>query len=203
MGTRSLERFVQPESIAVIGASDRQGSLGGAIVRNLLEAGYEGKIQPVNSKGYKEIYGLPAVAKISQLKNPPDLAIICTPADSVARVIKQLHAIGVEAAMVLTGGMARTRSWQFRPNSEKIDRIVKQTRMRILGPDCLGIVIPHRKLNASFLHVPVRPGNIAYIGQSGTLASGVMDWAYSRGIGFSHVATLGRSEDVTLSDLID
>ena len=64
MGTRSLERFVQPESIAVIGASDRQGSLGGAIVRNLLEAGYEGKIQPVNSKGYKEIYGLPAVAKI-------------------------------------------------------------------------------------------------------------------------------------------
>ena len=203
MGTRSLERFVQPESIAVIGASDRPGSLGGAIVRNLLEAGYEGKIQPVNSKGYKEIYGLPAVAKISQLKSPPDLAIICTPADSVARVIKQLHAIGVEAAMVLTGGMARTRSWQFRPNSEKIDRIVKQTRMRILGPDCLGIVIPHRKLNASFLHVPVRQGNIAYIGQSGTLASGVMDWAYSRGIGFSHVATLGRSEDVTLPDLID
>ncbi|MEE3160600.1 MAG: CoA-binding protein, partial [Pseudomonadota bacterium] len=110
MGTRSLERFVQPESIAVIGASDRQGSLGGAIVRNLLEAGYEGKIQPVNSKGYKEIYGLPAVAKISQLKSPPELAIICTPAESVARVIKQLHAIGVEAAMVLTGGLARTGS---------------------------------------------------------------------------------------------
>ncbi|MEC7546743.1 MAG: GNAT family N-acetyltransferase [Pseudomonadota bacterium] len=203
MGTRSLERFFQPETIAVIGASDRQGSLGGAIVRNLQSSGYGGNIQPVNSKGYKEIYGLPAFSKVSQLSPVPDLAIICTPADSVARVVKQLHSLGVEAAMILTGGMARARSWQFRPSSERLDRIVKRTRMRILGPDCLGIVIPHRSVNASVLHVPVKRGSIAYIGQSGTLASGVMDWAYSRGIGFSHVATLGRSEDVTLPDLID
>ncbi|MEQ3761680.1 MAG: GNAT family N-acetyltransferase [Alcanivorax sp.] len=204
MGTRSLERFFKPETVAVIGASERKGSLGGAIMRNLTQGEFPGTILPVNSRGYDSVYGVTAFSKISQLKsNVPDLAIICTPADTVPRVIKQLHAIGVEAAMILTGGMARTRSWQYRPNSEKIDRIIQQTRMRILGPDCLGIVISHRNLNASFLHVPVKKGHIAYIGQSGTLASGVMDWAYSRGIGFSHVATLGRSEDVTISDLID
>lgn len=203
MGTRSLERFFQPETIAVIGASDKQGSLGGAIVRNLQQSGFDGTIQPVNSKGYKKIHGLPAFSKVRQLSPAPDLAIICTPADSVARVVKQLHALGVEAAMILTGGMARARSWQFRPNSERLDHIVKRTRMRILGPDCLGIVAPHRSLNASMLHVPVNRGSIAYIGQSGTLAAGVMDWAYSRGIGFSHVATLGRGDDVTLPDLID
>lgn len=203
MGTRSLERFFEAETIAVIGASEKQGSLGGAIVRNLTSTEFKGEVYPVNLQGYDKVYGLKAYAKLSQLPQRPDLAIICTPADTVPRIIKQLHAAKIEAAMVLTGGMARTRSWQFRPNSEKVNRAVRQTRMRILGPDCLGIVSPHRHLNASFLHVPVHKGQIAYIGQSGTLASGVMDWAYARGVGFSHVATLGQSEDVTLPDLID
>ncbi|UTW46769.1 GNAT family N-acetyltransferase [Bacterioplanoides sp. SCSIO 12839] len=203
MGTRSLELFFQPSSIAVIGASEREGSLGGAIVRNLLGSEFSGQIIPVNSRGYPTIYDLPAVSRIGELEEVPDLAIICTPADTVPKVIKQLHKKGVGAAMLLTGGIARARSWQFRPSSDRLDHVVEQTRMRILGPDCLGIVMPWRNLNASFLHVPVRKGNIAYIGQSGTLASGVMDWAYSRNIGFSHVMTLGKSQDVSLPDLID
>lgn len=203
MGTRSLELFFQPKSIAVIGASERSGSLGGAIVRNLLAGGFPGQIIPVNSRGYDRVYDIPALSRIGQLEHPVDLAIICTPAETVPKIIKQLHAKGVGAAMLLTGGIARTRSWQFRPSSERLNQVVQQTRMRILGPDCLGMVIPGRHLNASFLHVPVRNGHIAYVGQSGTLASGIMDWAYSRNIGFSHVLTLGKSQDVTLPDLID
>ncbi|WP_420590990.1 GNAT family N-acetyltransferase [Bacterioplanoides sp.] len=203
MGTRSLELFFQPTSIAVIGASERQGSLGGAIVQNLQSGQYSGQIIPVNSRGYKSIYGLPALSRIGELDSVPDLAIICTPADTVPKIIKQLHKKGVGAAMLLTGGIARARSWQFRPSSDRLDQVIEQTRMRILGPDCLGMVVPWRNLNASFLHVPVKKGNIAYIGQSGTLASGVMDWAYSRNIGFSHVLTLGKSQDVILPDLID
>ncbi|MAS25476.1 MAG: GNAT family N-acetyltransferase [Oceanospirillaceae bacterium] len=203
MGTRSLELFFQPKSIAVIGASERPGNLGGAIVRNLLNGEYPGLIIPVNTRGYKEVYGVPAISRISQLDAPVDLAIICTPAETVPKIIKQLHAKGVDAAMLLTGGIARTRSWQFRPSSERLNQVIQQTRMRIMGPDCLGIVIPVRKINASFLHVPVRTGHIAYVGQSGTLASGVMDWAFSRRIGFSHVLTLGKSQDVTLPDVID
>lgn len=203
MGTRSLELFFQPKSIAVIGASERSGSLGGAIVRNLLAGGFPGQIIPINSRGYDRVYDIPALSRIGQLEQPVDLAIICTPAETVPKIIKQLHGKGVGAAMLLTGGIARTRSWQFRPSSERLNQVVQQTRMRILGPDCLGMVIPGRQLNASFLHVPVRNGHIAYVGQSGTLASGVMDWAYSRNIGFSHVLTLGKSQDVTLPDLID
>ncbi|MDK2776525.1 MAG: GNAT family N-acetyltransferase [Pseudomonadota bacterium] len=203
MGTRSLELFFQPKSIAVIGASERPGSLGGAIVRNLVNGEFPGVIVPVNSRGYKEVYGIPSLSRIGQLDSQIDLAIICTPAETVPKIIKQLHSKGVGAAMLLTGGIARTRSWQFRPSSDRLNQVIQQTRMRILGPDCLGMVIPGRKLNASFLHVPVRKGHIAYVGQSGTLASGVMDWAFSRNIGFSHVLTLGKSQDVTLPDLID
>ncbi|MCA6060993.1 MULTISPECIES: GNAT family N-acetyltransferase [unclassified Thalassolituus] len=203
MGTRSLELFFQPKTIAVIGASERVGSLGGAIVRNLVNGEYPGVIIPVNSRGYKEVYGIPALSRIGQIDGAVDLAIICTPAETVPKIIKQLHSKNVGAAMLLTGGIARTRSWQFRPSSDRLNQVIQQTRMRILGPDCLGMVIPGRKLNASFLHVPVRSGHIAYVGQSGTLASGVMDWAFSRNIGFSHVLTLGKSQDVTLPDLID
>ncbi|MDF1761941.1 MAG: CoA-binding protein, partial [Oleibacter sp.] len=203
MGTRSLESFFSPKSIVIVGASEREGSLGGAIMRNLTEGGYEGEILPLNTNDYDTVYGIKSFHRVSDLPSVPDLAIICTPAVSVPRVIKQLHALGVVAAMILTGGIARARSWQFRPDSARINSVIKRTRMRILGPDCLGMVVPSRKLNASLLHVPVHSGHMAYVGQSGTLASGVMDWAYSRQIGFSHVVTLGRSDDVTLPDLID
>ncbi len=203
MGTRSLESFFRPKVIAIIGASERQGSVGGAIVRNLLNGEFPGTVIPINARGYETVYGLPALSRVSQLKEVPDLAIICTPAETVPKILKQLHAKGVTAALLLTGGIARTRSWQYRPASDRLSQIVEQTRIRILGPDCLGIVVPWRKFNASLLHVPVRPGNIAYVGQSGTLAAGVLDWAYSRNVGFSHVMTLGRNQDITLSDLID
>lgn len=203
MSTRSLELFFQPRSIAVIGASERRGSLGGVVIRNLISGNFSGPIIPINIRGYETVYSLPALSRISQLEKPVDLAIICTPAETVPKVIKQLHAKGVGAAILMTGGIARTRSWQFWPSQERLEQVIEQTRMRILGPDCIGMIIPGRKLNASFLHVPVRRGHIAYIGQSGTLASGVMDWAYSRNLGFSHVLTLGKSQDVTLPNLID
>lgn len=203
MSTRSLELFFQPKSIAVIGASERRGSLGGVVIRNLIAGNFSGPIIPINIRGYETVYSLPALSRISQLEQPVDLAIICTPAETVPKVIKQLHAKGVDAAILMTGGIARTRSWQFWPSQERLEQVIEQTRMRILGPDCIGMIIPGRKLNASFLHVPVRRGHIAYIGQSGTLASGVMDWAYSRNLGFSHVLTLGKSQDVTLPNLID
>lgn len=203
MSTRSLELFFRPKSIAVIGASERRGSLGGVVIRNLIAGNFSGPIIPINTRGYESVYSLPALSRISQLTAPVDLAIICTPAESVPKIIKQLHAKGVEAAILMTGGIARTRSWQFWPSQERLEQVIEQTRMRILGPDCIGMIIPGRKLNASFLHVPVRRGHIAYIGQSGTLVSGVMDWAYSRNIGFSHVLSLGKSQDVTLPNLID
>jgi acetyltransferase len=203
MGTRSLELFFQPKSIAVIGASDKPNSLGGAVVKNLLSCEFPGTIIPINTRGYEQVCGIPALTRISQLDDPPDLAIICTPPETLPKVIKQLHTKGIGAALLLSTGLERSRSWQYRPDTDRLNQIIDQTRIRVLGPDCLGLVVPWRKLNASLLHVPVKTGNIAYLGQSGTLASGVLDWAYSRNVGFSHVLTLGRHRDVTLPDLID
>lgn len=203
MGTRSLELFFRPKTIAVIGASDKPNSLGGVVVRNLLNSEFSGTIYPINTRGYDQVCGIPALTRISQLTEIPDLAIICTPPETLPKVLKQLHAKGIGAALLLSTGLERSRSWQYRPESDRLNQIIDQTRIRVLGPDCLGLVVPWRKMNASVLHVPVRMGNIAYIGQSGTLASGVLDWAYSRNVGFSHVVTLGRHRDVTLPDLID
>lgn len=202
MGTRSLELFFAPKSIAVIGASEKRESLGGVVIRNLIAANFAGRIIPINARGYEEVYGIPALSRVGQLTEPVDLAIICTPSETVVKLIKQLHAKGVSAVLLLSGSVERTRSWQFKSDSERLEKIIAETKVRVLGPDCLGVVVPGRKLNASFLHVPVRSGHIAYIGQSGTLASGVMDWAYSRNVGFSHVLSLGRSQDVRMADLI-
>lgn len=203
MGTHSLELLFAPKSIAVIGASEKRGSLGGVVIRNLIAANFAGRIIPINARGYEEVYGIPALSRVGQLSEPVDVAVICTPTETVVKLIKQLHAKGVGAVILLSGSTERTRSWQFKSDSDRLAKVIQETKIRLLGPGCLGVVVPGRKLNASFLHVPVRSGHIAYLGQSGTLASGVMDWAYSRNVGFSHVLTLGRSLDITLPDLIN
>lgn len=203
MGTRSLEQIFKPESVAIIGASERGGSLGGAVLKSIIQGGYQGELYPVNAKDYKRICGLDAYSKVSQIKKSIDLAIICTPADSVPKIIRSLEKAGVSAAIIMTGGSARTRSIRFRPSTSKLSAAGKDSGIRILGPDCLGMLNLHHKFNASALPAPVKPGSIAFIGQSGAVASGVTDWAASRGIGFSHVLTLGQGSDISLADMVD
>lgn len=203
MGTRALEQIFTPSSIAVIGASDKSGSLGGAVLRNILEAGFEGGVHPVNARGYKSIYGLKAYSKISQLPSSIDLAIICTPAETVDKIISSLARVGIPAAVIMTGGTARVRSWRFTPSKSRLVAVQEQTHVRILGPDCLGVVNPNHKLNASNLHIPVKPGHVAYLGQSGAIANAITDWAIARNIGFSHVLTLGQGQDIKLADAVD
>lgn len=203
MGTRALEQIFTPSSVAVIGASDKPGSLGGAVLRNLLQAKFAGPIYPVNARGYKNIGGLRSYARISQLPPSVDLAIICTPADTVDKVIGALAKAKIPAAVILTGGTARIRSKLFKPSKSRLIAAQEQTRVRILGPDCLGVVNPNHQLNASNLHLPIKAGHIAYIGQSGAIASAITDWAKPRDIGFSHVLTLGQGQDIKLADVID
>ena len=203
MGTRALEQIFTPSSIAVIGASDKLGSLGGAVLRNLLQAKFGGPIYPVNARGYRKVRGLKSYTRISQLPQNVDLAIICTPADTVDKIIEALAKAKIPAAVILTGGTARIRSKIFMPSKSRLTAAQEQTRVRILGPDCLGVVNPNHQLNASNLHLPVKAGHIAYIGQSGAIASAITDWAKSRDIGFSHVLTLGQGQDIKLADVID
>ena len=147
MGTRALEQIFTPNSIAVIGASDKQGSLGGAVLRNVASAGFVGQMYPVNARGYKEVAGLKAFSRISQLPEGVELAIICTPAETVDKIIASLAKAKIPAAVIMTGGTARIRASRFTPSRTRLTAAQQQTHVRLLGPDCLGVIpSPHLTL---------------------------------------------------------
>ena len=203
MGTRWLERFFEPSKIAVIGASERSSNMGGAVIQNIKAAGFKGSVYAVNVRRYKTVHGVPSVSKIGRLPKDIDLAIICTPAHTIEKIIKQLGKHGIHAVLILTGGISRKRAEQFRPSKHPLRKLSREHGVRIMGPDCLGLLVPELNLNASYSHINALPGKVAYLGQSGTLASALLDWAYARGIGFSHFLTIGDSADVSMPDTVD
>lgn len=202
MSTRHLEAFFQPKSITVVGASDKP-KLGGVVLRNLLECGYRGQLTVINSGGYDEVLGVPCHTEVGRLGHAPDLAILCTPPTTIPRLVRQLGRRGVPAALILMGGLAATPSRSGRPLTESVRAAARPFGMRLLGPNSLGILAPRQKLFASYAHMNVLPGEVAYVGESAVLGSALIDWACGRGIGFSHFLTLGDSVDVDMADVID
>ncbi|MCG6657146.1 GNAT family N-acetyltransferase [Halomonas campisalis] len=204
MGTRFLRHFFEPRTIAVIGASEKPHSIGGLVIRNLQDAGFPGTIWAVNRKGYPSVFGQPGVSRIRDLPEPPDLAVICSPAHSLPKVIARLGRFGVKAALVLSGGSDLDDASDGRGSiREQMLAAARESGIRVLGPECMGLIVPGRKLNASYASQPVKAGRVAYLGQSGMLGNAMIDWAAGRGIGFSHLITVGDSVDVMLPDLID
>ncbi|MBD3894387.1 bifunctional acetate--CoA ligase family protein/GNAT family N-acetyltransferase [Halomonas sp. ML-15] len=204
MGTRFLRHFFEPRSLAIIGASEKPHSMGGLVVRNLLDAGFPGELSVVNPKGYASVYGVPCVKRVGDLPASPDLAVICSPVESVPKLIERLGEIGVKAVMVLSGGAyLDDRGGDGGSIRERMIKAARISGIRVLGPECLGLIVPGRKLNATYASQPVKPGRVAYLGQSGMLGNAMIDWAAGRGIGFSHLVTLGDSVDVMLPDMID
>lgn len=204
MSTRFLRHFFEPRTIAVIGASEKPDSLGGLVIRNLQEASFPGTIWAVNPKGYDQVFGQPAFARIGQLPEAPDLAVICSPVATVPGRIARLGSIGVRAALVLSGGshLDEARDGKASIRQRMLDA-ARQSGIRVLGPECMGLIVPGRKLNASYANRPIKAGKVAYLGQSGMLGTAMIDWAAGRGVGFSHLITLGDSVDVMLPDLLD
>ncbi len=203
MSTRHLESLFNPKSIAIIGASERSTNLGGIVLRNLMGSDYAGELVIVNNKGYANVHGIQCVRRASVLPFRPDVAMICTPPETVPMIVQQLGQQKVKVAIIMTGGLSRTHSRSGRPLMYSIQEKAHEYGVRILGPETIGIIAPHNKVNATYMHMGVMPGKIAYIGQSGTMASAVIDWALNRGIGFSYMTTLGDGIDVDLDDLID
>ncbi|MDX5328907.1 MAG: bifunctional acetate--CoA ligase family protein/GNAT family N-acetyltransferase [Marinobacter sp.] len=203
MSTRYLESLFNPESIAVIGASERAENLGGMVLRNLLGGGYPGRLVVVNQTDYDNVHGVPCVKKVSKLDFSPDLAIICTPPDTVPKMIRKLGECGVRTAIVMTGGMSRTHSKTGQPLMYSVRDAARETGIRVLGPNTIGLMVPARHLNATYAHMGAIPGRVAFVGQSGTIASSVIDWAFARGVGFSYFLTLGDGMDIDHDDLID
>ncbi|MCE2688395.1 MAG: bifunctional acetate--CoA ligase family protein/GNAT family N-acetyltransferase [Rubrivivax sp.] len=195
MTIRHLDQLLTPRSVAVFGASDRPGSVGATVWRNVRQAPFTGPRWPVNPR--RERLGddvcFPDVAALPQA---PDLAVICTPPASVPGLIEALGARGTRAAVVLTAGLdAATKAAMLNAAGRHL--------LRILGPNCLGLLAPHIGLNASFAHVDARPGALAFVSQSGALVTAMLDWAAGRGIGFSHCISLGEHADVDFGDLLD
>jgi len=195
MSIRHLDSLFDPHSVAVIGATDRPGSVGATVWHNLRSGGFSGPLWPVNP-ARATVGGEPAFASVATLPSAPELAVVCTPPATVVEVIAALGAKGTRAAVVLTAG-------QSREQKQAMLDAARQHTLRILGPNCLGLLSPHAKLNASFAHTTAAAGSLAFVSQSGALVTAMLDWAGGRGIGFSHCVSLGEHGDVDFGDMLD
>jgi acetyltransferase len=202
MTVRNLEFMFKPASVALIGASQNTSSLGAVILRNLLGAGFKGEIFPVNPK-YETVEGLLCYPNIASLPKTPDLAVIATAPNSVPELIAELGALGTKAAVVITAGFGEGGSEQGQRLQKAMLDAARPHLLRIMGPNCLGIMVPGACLNASFGHVQPLTGNLAFVAQSGAMLTSVLDWATSRNIGFTHLVSLGDMADVDFGDILD
>ena len=201
MSSRNLEHLFNPGSVALIGASDRPHTVGATVMRNLLHGGFRGPVWPVNLR-HAVVAGREAYRTVDDLPAAPDLAVICTPAPSVPGLIAALGARGTRAAVVISAGLE-----QAAPGGGTLAGAMLQAarpfQLRILGPNCIGVLVPRIGLDASFAHVGASPGRLAFVAQSGALTTALLDWARGRRVGFSHFVSLGNAADIDFGDLLD
>lgn len=202
MPTKNLRRIFEPKSIVVVGGSKRASSIGSIVLENISEGGFHGSLYAVNPK-YQEIHGTPCFPSVRDLNEPIDLAVICTPARTVPEIVHQCGEVGINGVVILSAGFRETD--ESGAALEAAIREVQQaySAMRIVGPNCLGIMAPHVSLNASFASDSPPKGHIAFISQSGALCTSVLDWAIQENVGFSHFVSVGNMLDVGIADLID
>ena len=201
MVTLNLDKIFNPKSIAVIGASDEEGSVGYILMKNLTELGYQGKVYPVNIHK-TEILGFKAYKTVNQLPETVDLAVIATPAKTVPDIVEQCGKAGIPGIIIISAGFKEVGP-EGKALEDKILEIKKRYNLRIIGPNCLGIIRPSINLNATFTAKMPKPGNIAFISQSGALCAAILDWAVHENIGFSNFVSIGSMVDVDFGDLID
>ena len=201
MVTLYLDKIFNPRSVAIIGASDEEGTVGYALMKNFTEHGFEGKIYPVNIRK-TEIHGLKAYQTVEQIPEPVDLAVIATPAKIVPDIVEQCGKAGVKGIIIISAGFKEIGP-EGKALEDKIQEIKKKYGLRIIGPNCLGVIRPSIRLNATFVDKMPKPGNIAFISQSGALGTAILDWAIHENIGFSNFVSIGSMIDVDFGDLID
>jgi acetyltransferase len=201
MGQHYLSSLFSPRSVAVIGASNRPDSVGGVIFKNMLQSGYQGKLFAVNPN-HAEIQGQRGYASIEQIGEPVDLAIIATKAAMVPDIIEACGKHGVRAAVILSAGFSEAG-----PQGVALERTVLENArrhgVRLIGPNCLGIMRPAIGLNATFSNGGAKAGKLALISQSGALCTAILDWAHPNDVGFSSVISMGGSADVDFGEILD
>lgn len=202
MTIRNLNYLFKPKSVALIGASTRPGSVGAVLARNLFRAGFDGPVMPVNPK-YVAVEGVLAYKNVASLPLAPDLAVIATPPETVPGLIAELGARGTKAAVIITAGFKDSDNAHGAALRRAMLEAAQPHLLRIVGPNCVGLMVPGHHLNASFAHLTPRAGRLAFVAQSGAVVTAVIDWAQPRGVGFSHLVSLGDVADVDFGDLLD
>lgn len=202
MSIESLQPLFKPNSVALIGASNRPNSIGSVVIKNLLQSGFHGCIMPVNPKS-PSIEGVLCYKDINSLPMTPDLAIFCIPAAGVASVLAQLGERGTKAAVIISAGFGSGEGEDGLRRRKEVIEVAKQYGIRLIGPNCVGLLIPSIGLNASFAHVTPDRGDIGFVSQSGAVVTAVLDWAKSKHIGFTHVLSMGDMVDFDFGEAIE
>ncbi len=201
MSIHNLDSIFRPDSIAVVGASEKKGRVGSAIMRNLMRGGFPGEIYPINAN-YGHIFDKKAFGSLKHLDKPVDLAVIATPISSAIEIIGECVETGAKSAVIISAGGKETGE-QGRQLEAMIQKEAKKSGLRIIGPNCLGIVCSSSHLNASFANRSPLPGKTAFISQSGAICTSILDLSIKEHMGFSYFISLGSMLDVNFGDLID
>ena len=202
MSVRNLDALFSPRSVAVVGVSERPGNLGNIVLRNVRGGGFAGPVWAVNRR-QGSVDGVPVYPDVASLPGVPDLAVLCTPPESIPQLVDALGRKGTRAAIVISAGLKQPAPGGDGTLEQAMLEAARPHLLRILGPNCIGALVPGIGLNASFAPGNAAPGPIAFVTQSGALATAMLDWAGSRGIGFSHFVSLGDSADVDFGDVLD
>jgi acetyltransferase len=200
-GSHPLDAIFKPKNVAVIGATETAGSVGRTVLWNLISTPFGGTVFPVNPKR-PSVLGIKAYASLKDIPAPVDLIVVCTPAPSVPQIIRDAVAVGVKGAVVISAGFAELGEEGKKLLAEMLSE-ARKGKMRIIGPNCLGILNPVHGVNASFANGMVKAGSLAFLSQSGALGTAVLDWSFREQVGFSGFVSIGSMADVDWGDLID
>lgn len=197
---KTLESFFAPRAVAAIGASETPGSVGKTLLRNLIQNSFGGTVYPVNPKRHS-VMGIKAYPNLAAIPDTVDLAVIATPATTVPGIVKECGIAGVKSVIIVSAGFKEIGAPGIALEKE-ILATAREYGMRIIGPNCLGLMNPHSGLNATFASAIARPGNVGFISQSGALCTSILDWSFRENVGFSAFISIGSMLDVGWGDLI-
>ncbi|MBN1785570.1 MAG: CoA-binding protein [Candidatus Methanofastidiosa archaeon] len=203
ISSHNIDSFFNPSSIAIIGASDKEGSLGKVLFNNLLESKFDGEVYPITISS-ETVMGRKAYRSVLDIEGNIDLAVIAIPAKVVNSVLRECAKKGIKSCIVISGGFSETGEVE---RENELKRIVEETGIRVVGPNCVGILDTHSSVDTIFLPSDrmgrPRMGKISLISQSGAFVAAILDWAAGEGIGMSKIVSFGNKADVNYSDLID
>jgi acetyltransferase len=201
MNKHYLTSLFTPESVVLYGASDRQDSVGGVVFRNLLSSGFKGRIYAINPRR-EEVQGEKAYPSLDKIEEMVDLAVVATPSQSIPDIVEECGEQGVRMMLILSAGFRETGA-RGRQLEDRVSQLARRYGIRLMGPNCLGIIRPEKGFNATFGNGNARPGNLAFVSQSGAICTAILDWAEKNEVGFSAVVSTGIAADLDFGDYLD